>query len=65
MDKEDVSLFVIWKGILFLFDGLCIYEVDQLIWQWFNFFYVKDYNMGKDMEICWNVWCNLGCSIVL
>lgn len=61
-DKEDVSLPAIRKGILSPLDGLRIHEVDQPTRQRLNFFYAKDYNTGKDTEICWNAWRNLGRS---
>ncbi len=59
-DKEDISLPGIRKGILSPLDGLRVHHVDQATRQRLNFFYAKDYNTGKDTEICWNAWRNLG-----
>lgn len=59
-DKEDVNLPAIRKGVLSPLDGLRIRNVDQATRQRLNFFYAKDYNTGKDMEVCWYAFRNLG-----
>ncbi|MEQ8706374.1 MAG: glycosyltransferase [Phaeodactylibacter sp.] len=63
-DKEDLSLPGIRDGVLSPLDSLRIDHVDQGTRQRLNFFYAKDYNTGKDFEICWSGWRNLGRSVM-
>ncbi len=58
--EEDIRLPAIRKGVLSPLDALKVEGLDEPTRQRLNFLYAKDYTAGKDADICWKGWRQLG-----